>query len=177
MRLAALALAIALPSTAFAVGEWDDDPAPAAPEPAPNCIAVEVLDTDANTCIALGLSLANDDERLTAAQAMAYHGRTDDALAVLDTLTDPDTSEAQTLFGYTHRRAGQLDQSMVHYDRALALDPDNIQARSYMGQTLILLGDTVGALTQLREIDARSGKGTWAYTSLDGALRGLDTDY
>ena len=61
-------------------------------------------------------------------------------------------------------------QAQAFYDRALTQNPDNILARSYMGQGMVDAGDIDGAVTQWREITARGGKGTWAEASLRQAI-------
>ena len=58
----------------------------------------------------------------------------------------------------------------MYYDQALTRNPDNILARSYMGQGKVAAGDKVAAVIQLREIQARGGAGTWAETSLRSAI-------
>ncbi|MEO0765577.1 MAG: hypothetical protein AAFY75_06105 [Pseudomonadota bacterium] len=51
------------------------------------------------------------------------------------------------------------------------MNPDNILARSYMGQGMVAAGDKVAAMTQLREIQERGGVGTWAEASLRNAIQ------
>ena len=51
------------------------------------------------------------------------------------------------------------------------VNPDNILARSYMGQAFVEQGDTANAKLQLAEINARGGKGTWPAFSLRKAIQ------
>jgi hypothetical protein len=50
------------------------------------------------------------------------------------------------------------------------VNPDNLLARSYMGQALVEQGQVDLALAQLSEIRMRGGRGTWAETSLANAV-------
>ncbi len=50
------------------------------------------------------------------------------------------------------------------------MNPDNLLARSYMGQALVEQGQVDLALAQLSEIRMRGGRGTWAETSLTNAV-------
>ncbi|NIZ10280.1 tetratricopeptide repeat protein [Pseudooceanicola sp. HF7] len=168
--------AFLLPMAAQAVGSDDDTP-PEPTESTTECADGMVWDADAQSCVTATKDSLLDTDRLKAAHELAYHGRAGSALMVLAALDSPRTSQAQTLYGFSQRKLGNMAQAMVHYQAALATDPDNILARSYMGQGLIQSGDLTGALRQLREIEARGGTGTWAHAALDGALRGLPTDY
>ena len=66
---------------------------------------------------------------------------------------------------------GNVDAGMRWYDAALAANRDNLLARSYMGQALLLQGDRIGAQAQLTEIRARGGRQTWPELALNMALR------
>ena len=75
---------------------------------------------------------------------------------------DPDCK-----YPYEQNINGEYVRADVH---ALAQNPDNLLARSYMGQGLVLEGDWVGAKRQYDEIIARGGRGTWAEASLRDAI-------
>ena len=67
---------------------------------------------------------------------------------------------------------------MSFYQNAIDTNPDNILARSYMGQGFVSEGRTDLAIEQWREIKARGGEGTWAEASLREAIRtGLTYSY
>ena len=67
---------------------------------------------------------------------------------------------------------------MAYYTAALAIDPDNILARSCMGQGMVERGDLVGARLQLSEIRARDGRQTWPEIALRMAIeRGAGQSY
>jgi Tfp pilus assembly protein PilF len=86
-------------------------------------------------------------------------------------MSDQQEDRVLTYWGFTHRKLGKMDLGMTFYERALDQNPDNLLARSYMGQALVEQNDLVGALAQLREIRARGGAGGWPEQSLDSAIR------
>ena len=58
------------------------------------------------------------------------------------------------------------------------MDPDNLLARSYMGQGHVASGEMVLAQAQLTEIRMRGGRNTWAEASLVQAITtGSGTSY
>ncbi|WP_375689218.1 tetratricopeptide repeat protein [Pseudooceanicola sp. LIPI14-2-Ac024] len=168
-----LAASLALP--AFAAGGGGSEPKPT--ETSTTCEDGMVYDEKTKTCIKSSASILNDDIRYVAARELAYSGRYDSAMMVLDSAENQDDPRILNYRGFVHRKQGDLTLAMQFYNRALAQDPDYILARSYMGQGLIAQGDLTGALVQLREIEARGGRDTWAYAALDQALRGIPTDY
>jgi len=176
-RLAPVAIAatfLALP--ALAAGSDSTSP-PKPTETSTKCEDGMVFDETTKTCIKSSAELIDDDIRFAAVRELAYEGRYASAMMVIDSASDQEDPRFLNYRGYVNRKLGDLDTAMVFYKRALAKDPDYVLARSYMGQGLIEQGDLAGALAQLREIDARGGRDTWAYASLDQALRGAPVNY
>ncbi|WP_370284116.1 tetratricopeptide repeat protein [Pseudooceanicola sp.] len=180
MRLTALApacistLFLAVP--VYAAGSDSSTP-PKPTETSTECEDGMVYDEKTRTCIKSSAALIDDDSRYAAVRELAYAGRYDSAMMVMDTARTPGDPRFLNYRGFVHRKQGDLDTAMAYYRRALAADPDHVLARSYMGQGLIEQGDLAGALGQLREIAARGGRDTWAYAALEGALRGMPTTY
>ncbi|MEM8582143.1 MAG: tetratricopeptide repeat protein, partial [Pseudomonadota bacterium] len=58
-----------------------------------------------------------------------------------------------------------------YYEQALAADPDNLLARSYLGQGFVAVGNLTAARAQLQEIRARGGRETWAEFALETSIR------
>lgn len=102
---------------------------------------------------------------------MAYDGSFKDAQGVLQAMPDQTGDRALTYWGFTHRKLGNLKLAKVFFDQAIDRNPDNIFARSYMGQGYVAEGRTDGAIAQWQEIKARGGSDTWAETSLRKAIR------
>ena len=186
----ALVLPLALPTAGFAAGS-DDNAKPKQTETTRDCFRARqwdpeqnkfvrfsqkvngLWDADLRKCVRPDKTSYMDPEALyRAIRELAYEGRYREAITVLDQLPLPDqTSDlALTYRGFTARKMGDLEQADIYYTQALAQNPDNLLARSYMGQGKVVSGDMVAAVMQLREIQARGGAGTWAETSLRTAI-------
>jgi tetratricopeptide (TPR) repeat protein len=163
---AALALA---PQLAFAAGSEDDEP-PKPTETTTECAEGEVWDEKTETCIKAEDSSLNDDQRFGAVRELAYAGRTDEAMAILATMTEGETPRVLTYQGFLLRQSGRIEEGIAAYERAIALDPTNHLARSYYGQLLVQMDEITLAKAQLVEIRAHGGVGTWAETALQNAI-------
>lgn len=176
-RAAALLALLLFPATALAVGSGSDDP----PTPTPTsteCPDGQVWDDKTEACVAAASRLLDDDTRYAAVRELAWAGRHASAGAVLDAMADQGASRVQTYRGFLARTVGDADAALGHYAAALAADPDNILARSYLGQGHVAAGDYLAARLQLLEIRDRGGAGTWAETALAEAIRtGRGTAY
>lgn len=159
-----LAAALLSPTLALAVGSEDDTP-PTPTETTETCTQGMIFDLATQTCMDPAQSTNDDNAMMDAVRELAYAGRYMDARDVLD-LLDPSQSMVQTYYGFTARKMGNTDAAMVFYARALAIDPDNNLARSYMGQGMVEAGDLFAANAQLREIRGRDGRQTWPEIAL-----------
>lgn len=168
IRTLALITALALPASAFAAG--DDTTSPPKDTKTKNCLGNRVYDEDKGRCVRPEKSSFNQQQLIDAVREKAYAGRYDDAIGVLDAMDNQQSDIVLTYRGFTARKLGDLKLANMYYDQAIAANPDNILARSYMGQGMVEAGDKVAAALQLREIRARGGQGTWAEQSLAQAL-------
>ncbi len=174
MRLLAALVLAAFPSAALAVG--DEQPTP--PEPTPTstqCTKAQVWDEKTKACVDAQSGQLDDDTRFRAARELAWAGQPEAALVVLAAMQEGDSDRVLTYLGFANRKAGRLELGLALYDRALAQNPDNILARSYLGQALVEMNEIDLAAVQLSEIRARGGVGTWAETALATAIRTGDT--
>ena len=169
MRVYFAAALTLLPLTVFAAGSDDTEP-PAPTETTTKCEEAMVWDEKQEKCVKPEDSALNNDQRFRAVRELAYAGRPEEALIVLATMTEGDTDRVLTYKGFAHRKAGRADLGMEHYAHALDVNPDNILARSYLGQMLVEMGEIAAARRQLDEIRARGGAGTWAEASLANAV-------
>ncbi|MCE8001019.1 MAG: tetratricopeptide repeat protein [Rhodobiaceae bacterium] len=177
MRLAALCLAL-MPTIGAAAGSDTPIGKPKTTPTTQTCKGIQVWDPSTQKCVnPQGSSL--DQERLgDAVRELAYAGRNADAQGVLQAMADQDSDLVLTYWGFTHRRLGNMDQAMMFYDRALDKNPDNLLARSYLGQAYVEGGDSRQAKAQLDEIRARGGQGSWPEQSLSRAIEsGKTYDY
>lgn len=165
MRLL-ISAAILFPTFVFAAGGGNDQPPP---KPAVNCEGAQVYDTRTKKCVDPQDSSLQRDQRYQMVRQLAYAGRYHDAQALMTTMSQDDAGRL-TYMGFTHRKLGNIKLANFFYEQAIAQDPANILARSYMGQGLVQEGDLQGALAQLRAIRAHGGAGTWSEVSLYNAI-------
>jgi tetratricopeptide (TPR) repeat protein len=177
MRLLPAVLIALSPFVAFAAGS--DNPEPPKPtETTTVCTDGQVYSEETKACVDPEEQTLNNDQRYDAVRELAHAGRTDDAMRVLAAMTEGDTDRVLTYVGFLNRQLGNWEVSLAAYDRALAINPDNVLARSYYGQALVLMNETALATAQLDEIRARGGAGTWAeYALADAIATGTTTTY
>ncbi|MGI3169207.1 tetratricopeptide repeat protein [Pseudooceanicola sp. C21-150M6] len=176
--LTATALTLILPLAAlpaFAAGDSSTPPKPT--ETTTKCADGEVFDKDKGACVKSASLGLDDDQRYEAVRELAYAGRPESALKVIEGAEAKDSPRFLTYVGFSLRQMGDVDGAMQAYRKALAIDPDYILARSYMAQGLLTQGHREAAVAQLREIEARNGYGTWAHKSLMMAMKGEFTAY
>lgn len=168
---ASLSIAACLLSPAISRAAGSDDSEPPTPtETTTECAKGEVWDEKTKACIKAEDQSLNDDQRFGAVRELAYAGQPDAAMAILDTMTEGETSRVMTYRGFLLRQTGRIEEGIAAYDRAIALDPKNILARSYYGQLLVQMNEVQLAQVQLDAIRGADGAGTWAETALATAI-------
>lgn len=177
MRLLILTAALMFPMAAYAAGSSDSSP-PKPTETTKVCKDGKIWDKQTKTCVDAKESGLDDNTRYAAVRELAYAGEYDEALHVLATMSDQNESRVLTYYGFAHRKAGRAYTGMQYYQAALKVDPENILARSYMGQGLVAAGDIDAARVQLAEIEARGGYDSWPEASLRKAIEtGINENY
>jgi len=168
---------LVLPLIALAAGSDDTEPPPAT-QTSTECVKGQVWDEATKSCVDAESGLLDDDTRFRAVRELAWAGRPEDALIVLAAMTEGRTDRVLTYIGFANRKAGRMDEGLAAYAEALALNPNNILCRSYLGQAYVELGRIDLAEVQLAEIRARGGSGLWAETALQSAIQTGEThDY
>ncbi|PWJ13307.1 tetratricopeptide repeat protein [Jannaschia seohaensis] len=176
LRAATLTAGLAVPSSAWAVGT--EDPAPPKPTPTATCPDGSVWDDEPGACVPVESGRLDDDALYDAVRELAYLGRRAAAEAALDAMSDQGDTRVLTYRGFLARKAGDMEAAMAAYRAALAADPNNLLARSYMGMGLASVGRFAEAEAQLAEIRARGGAGRRPETALVEALRvGVGFEY
>ncbi|MBK5549705.1 tetratricopeptide repeat protein [Pseudomonas sp. TH03] len=159
-----LLLVAALSSTlVFAHG---DDAAPAKP----NCPKGQVFDSKSNKCVLQTSSLVPDNDRVDYAYRLAKDGRYEEALALLDTLKNPNTAKALNYRGYATRKLGRTDEGIGYYLQSVKLDPQYAQVREYLGEAYVIKGRIDLAQEQLQHIKSICGSTCEEYQDLAEAI-------
>lgn len=111
-------------------------------------------------------SRAVDDEIINGAYWLAHAGKYTQAQALLATVAEKENPRALNAMGFTTRKLGNVDGALPYYARALALEPNYVQAREYLGEAFLAKGDVVNARAQLGEIERRAGAGSVSFANL-----------
>ncbi|EJM82703.1 hypothetical protein PMI34_04726 [Pseudomonas sp. GM74] len=165
-----LLLSVALSgSLALANGGGGDDDAPIRP----NCPKGQVFDSKSKRCVRQTSSLVPDEDRTNYAYRLAKDGRYEEALALLDTLKQPNTAKALNYRGYATRKLGRTDEGIGYYLQSVKLDPQYAQVREYLGEAYVVKGRLDLAQEQLQQIESICG-GTQCeeYQDLAEAING-----
>lgn len=162
----------ALAQTALAAGEDTSTP-PEKTRTTTECTEGKVWDEVKKECADAKKSGLSDDILFKAASELAYAEQYDNALKVLDAVSDQASARVLNYRGYANRKAGRVELGMRYYLQALQADENYILARSYMGQALVEQGQIEEAKVQLVEIRDRGGEGSWAYRALLETLGGV----
>lgn len=134
--------------------------------------------TKKGACVDPQSGALDDDTLYKAARELAYAGQYPETLTVLAQMSDPQDDRVLTYLGFVHRKMGNTDLGNAYYRQAIAANPDNLLARSYMGQGFVESGKVTLARAQLIEIRLRGGRDTWPETSLRMAIEeGKTTSY
>jgi tetratricopeptide (TPR) repeat protein len=118
----------------------------------PQCPKGKVLDTRSNKCVSQQSSLVPDADRTDYAYQLAKDGRYEEALALLDTLKQPNTPKALNYRGYATRKLGRTDEGIGYYLQSVKLDPHYAQVREYLGEAYVIKGQLDLAQEQLQTI-------------------------
>ena len=169
---AVITVPFAFTSVAFAAGGGDET-APTKPK----CKTGEVYDKELKSCVVAREGALDTQGFYENVRELAYAGRYTEAQSVLAFMPQDD-DRTLTYMGFTNRKLGEMDTAMSFYAQALAVNPSNSLARSYMGQGFVAAGDMVQAQVQLTEIRMRGGRDTWPELALAQAIAtGAGTTY
>ncbi len=109
---------------------------------------------------------ATTDEVYQAGYWLAKQGRFVEAVSMLQRAEASNDPRVLNVLGFATRKQGHIDEGLAYYRRALAIDPNYVLAREYMGEAFLQKGDIASAREQLSEIGSRCGTGCTSYVKL-----------
>lgn len=176
MRSTALALVVGLlaPLPVHAAGGGDPEP-PKTTQTSEDCKRGQIWDEKTKTCADAEESRFDDDTRYRAVRELAWAGQPERALLVLASMREGETDRVLTYLGFANRKAGHVEEGLAQYERALVQNPDNLLARSYLGQLYVEMAEIELASLQLDEIHRRGGSGSWPERALAHAIKTGET--
>ncbi|HMN84849.1 MAG TPA: tetratricopeptide repeat protein [Bauldia sp.] len=170
-RLAALAVGAALTAAVLAGPAMAVSDGGSAPE-TPTCNKGWVWDAKKQICVRAKADLFDDRTLYEQGRALALAGRYEDALALLELVRDRHDAMVLTMIGYSKRKLGDVDAGLAYYHQALAIDPDNVNTREYLGEGYVSLGRTDLAEVELGRIEAICGTDCEQFRDLATAIEG-----
>jgi tetratricopeptide (TPR) repeat protein len=111
-----------------------------------------------------------DQDFYDEARALVDEGQFTEALDVLHLIKKQEQPRVLNYIGYTTRKLGDVDKGLDYYHQALALDPNYLRAREYLGEGYLQKGDVAKAKEQLMEIADRCGDACEEYAKLEKAI-------
>lgn len=139
-------------------------------EMTPICKKGQIYDRKTKKCVRQQGANISDDNKADYAYSLTKAHRYDEALAVLDTMQNPNTAEALNYRGYATRKAGRTDEGITYYLKSIELDPHYARVREYLGEAYVLKGRIDLAREQLIAIGGICGTGCEEYHDLNAAI-------
>jgi tetratricopeptide (TPR) repeat protein len=118
-----------------------------------------------SSCVGRADAAMGDDELFYAGYWLAKSGRYNAALTYLS-LTRVKSDRVLTYMGYAMRKSGDIDAGLNLYAQALAINPDYVVARAYLGEAHLTRNEPDKAKAELAEIEKRCGASCAAYADL-----------
>lgn len=123
-----------------------------------------------NKCVTLEFGILPDEDLYQQGRVLAKTGEYEWALQVLATITNQNDPRVLNMIGYSNRKAGRLEIGITYYHKALAINPDLVIAREYLGEGYVAAGRIDLAQIQLAEIKNRAGVDSNEFKLLSEAI-------
>lgn len=136
----------------------------------PTCKKGQIYDKRTKRCVRQSSANVSDEDRTDYAYSLAKAERYEEALAMLDTLKNPNTAEALNYRGYATRKLGRTDEGISYYLKSVQLDPTYAQVREYLGEAYVVKGRLDLAKEQLETIKTICGTECEEYRDLNEAI-------
>ena len=108
---------------------------------------------------------------------LARDGQYREAIKILEAVSNKDDPMVLTYLGYSHRKLGDVDLGISLYKKALAIDPENIRTREYLGEGYVSKGQLDLAWLELSEIEKRCGTTCEEYRALHKVMQSTGSLY
>ncbi len=158
-------------STAFAAGGNSGGGSPGQDE-VKKCKKGEVLKKVGNIkkCVKVESGILPDEDLYQQGRILAKAGEYEWALQVLAAVQNQNDPRVLNYTGYSNRKAGRLEIGITYYRKALAIDPNFVLAREYLGEGYVAAGRIDLARLELNEIKTRAGTASEEYQDLSKAI-------
>ncbi len=136
------------------------------------CKKGEVLKKVGNVkkCVKVESGILPDEDLYQQGRALAKAGHYEWALQVLAAVQNQNDPRVLNYTGYSNRKAGRLEIGITYYRKALAIDPNFVLAREYLGEGYVAAGRIDLAKLELEEIKTRAGTASEEYQDLSKAI-------
>ena len=140
--------------------------------PVKKCKKGEVLKKVGNVkkCVKVETGILPDEDLYQQGRVLAKAGEYEWALQVLAAIENQNDPRVLNYTGYSNRKAGRLEIGITYYRKALAIDPNFVLAREYLGEGYVAAGRVDLAQVELGEIKARAGASSTEYRDLAKAI-------
>jgi tetratricopeptide (TPR) repeat protein len=121
-------------------------------------------------CVKVQSGVLPDDDLYEQGRILAKSGEYEWALQVLAAIQNQNDPRVLNMSGYSNRKAGRLEIGITYYRKALAIDPNFVLAREYLGEGYVAAGRIDLAKFELNEIKNRAGVNSEEYRDLSKAI-------
>jgi tetratricopeptide (TPR) repeat protein len=170
-----LAATLMFAAPALAAGE-SSSPGTNTPKTSLHCKKGEVIKkvkkngSMVDTCVKVSSGILPDEDLYQQGRQLAKDGYYDWALEVLAAIQNQNDPRVLNYTGYSNRKAGRLELGISYYHKALAINPDFVLAREYLGEGYVAAGRIDLAKNELQEIQNRCGTTCEEYKDLQEAI-------
>lgn len=131
---------------------------------------VKQLGVYVKKCVKVEAGILPDEDLYQQGRTLAKSGEYEWALQVLAAIQNQNDPRVLNMTGYSNRKAGRLEIGITYYKKALAIDPNFVLAREYLGEGYVIAGRIDLAQIELSEIKNRAGINSEEYKDLSKAI-------
>lgn len=137
----------------------------------PHCKIGYVYSTTKKKCIRITSKAIPDADLKQQGWKLARNGKYAAAIQLFELVADKSDPEALNGLGFSNRKLGKLSDGIAFYKQALAINPDYVLAREYLGEGYVAAGRIDLAKRQLSQIKKRCGTTCKEYILLAQAIK------